>query len=230
MSRRLRTITPDQPLHITQRGVDRCPTFLEDEDYALYRLALEEASAATRCAVHAYTLMTNHVHLLVSPSDSTGPTRMMQSIGRFYVRHFNDKYRRTGTLWEGRFRSAHIDSERYLFKCYRYIELNPVRAGLVGDPTMYEWSSCRANLLGIDDPIVVMHPRFEALGADGATRCDAYRMLFEEELSKDAVAYLRAGCRGRPRLHPTPYRLAVEAVYGSGETPALTPGDADRDH
>lgn len=232
MPRRPRSIVPGAPLHITQRGVDRCPTFLADDDFAVYRLALREASAAARCAVHAYALMANHVHLLLSPSDATGPSRMMQSIGRMYVRYFNDKYSRTGTLWEGRFRCAYVDSAHYLFSCYRYIELNPVRAAIVTDPAAYEWSSHQHNAHGVHDPIVVPHPLYDALDADRDGRCHAYRMLYATQLTNSVVTAIRAAPRGRARLHPTSYREAVDAVYGlggegrapAGSAGAMTPG------
>ena len=214
MPRRLRTIIPGTPLHITQRGVDRGLTFLADEDFALYRLALDEASVETRCAVHAYVLMSNHVHLLVSPSDVTGPSRMMQSIGRRYVRYFNDRYQRTGTLWEGRFRSAPVVSPVHLLACYRYIELNPVRAHMVGDACAYDWSSHRCNAHGEADPTVAPHPLYDALDRDAVSRRDAYRMLFATPLSTEVVATLRAAPRGRPRLHPTTYRQMVAALEG----------------
>jgi putative transposase len=225
MPRRLRAIVPGTPLHITQRGVDRGPTFLAEEDFALYRLALQDASLAARCAVHAYVFMSNHVHLLLSPSDAHGPSRMMQSIGRIYVRYFNDKYCRTGTLWEGRFRSAGVASAHHLMACYRYIELNPVRAGMVGDPSAYDWSSHRANGHGEEDPIIVPHPLYEALERDRAGRHEAYRMSFATPLSSDVVAALRAAPRGRPRLHPTTYRQAVAALdgLGAGEPGASLP-------
>ena len=209
MPRRPRLIEPGIPLHITQRGVDRCPTFLGDEDFAYYRWALCEASVEARCDVHAYALMTNHVHLLLTPHDPMGPQRLMIFLGRRFVRYFNDRYRRTGTLWEGRFRSAVVDSESYLLRCSRYIEMNPVEAGMVANPAAYPWSSYRGNALGHDDPIITPHPLYTAMGPDGNSRCKAYRALFATPLEPDAVATIRAAQRGRAKLHPTTYEQVV---------------------
>jgi putative transposase len=215
MSRRLRLIIPGVPLHITQRGVDRCATFLADEDYATYLYALHMASIETRCAVHAYVLMTNHVHLLLTPADGRGPERLMRSIGRRYVRYFNDRYRRTGTLWEGRYRSAIVDSARYFFACSRYIELNPLRGGLVDVPVAHPWSSYHHNACGDEDPVVVPHPQYTGLGPDRQARCDAYRALFGTELEPRAVAAIRTSLRPRALLPTTTYQQAVAATTGA---------------
>lgn len=176
MPRAPRLVVPDAPLHITQRGVDRCATFLADEDFAFYQWALGEATTKAQCAIHAYVLMTNHVHLLLTPLDSAGPSRLMRSLGRRYVGYFNARYRRTGTLWEGRFRSALVDSVPYLFACSRYIELNPTRAGLVDDPAAYPWSSFRHNAGGVDDPVLSPHPQYSALGSHRAAPRSAPRI------------------------------------------------------
>lgn len=226
MPRRPRVILPNVPLHVTQRGVDRRPTFLTADDFAFYRLALHEARCDARCAVHAYALMTNHVHLLITPADATGPARMMRSIGARYVRYFNDRYRRTGTLWEGRYRSALVGSLRYLLTCSRYIEMNPVRAGLADDPATYEWSSFRHNACGDDDPIVAHHPWYVALGANRATRCGAYRALFSTDVEPEVAAAIRAAQRGRP-LHPSPYDQAVDALSDHAGGPRGADGARD---
>jgi putative transposase len=215
MPRRALPILARVPLHITQRGVDRCHTFLAAEDFAFYRWALGEARFAADCAVHAYALMTNHVHLLVTPADAEGPVRMMRSLGRRYVRYFNDRYRRTGTLGEGRYRAARIDSAPYLFACSRYIELNPVRAAIVADPSSYLWSSYRHNACGDDDSLVSPHPQYVALGMSRDARCAAYRALFATDVEPGVVATLRASLRGRPKLHPSPYRQAIDAMEQS---------------
>ena len=199
------------PLHITQRGVDRGKTFVIAEDYAFYRWALREAAAESECSLHSYGLMTNHTHVLLTPADVDSPTRLMQSLGRRYVRYFNDRYRRTGPLWEGRFRSTIVDTTAYFFASSRYIELNPVRANLVNDPAKYEWSSFRCNALGHADPLVTPHREYEALGRDRAARLKAYRALFAAELDARELAGIRAELRGRPRLHPSPYRQIVAA-------------------
>src|SRR5258707_14582744 len=151
MPRLGRYFLPDQPLHVIQRGNNRGAIFFDDEDYRLYAGWLAEAAVQYGCAVHAYVLMTNHVHLLVTPARETSLPRTMQSLGRRYVRHINAIRRRTGTLWEGRYRAAPIDSEAYFLACSRYVELNPVRASMVGHPRQYRWSSYRSHALGADD-------------------------------------------------------------------------------
>src|SRR5690349_18789844 len=141
MPRPNRVILPGVPTHVIQRGHNRATCFFTQRDFAEYREVLLEASQRARCAIHAYVFMTNHVHLLMSSADSLGTSKMMQTIGRRYVRSVNIRRRRTGTLWEGRFKSSTIDSETYFLTCSRYIELNPVRARMVEDVDEYRWSS-----------------------------------------------------------------------------------------
>jgi putative transposase len=191
-----RYFLPDQPLHVIQRGNNRQAIFFAADDYARYRGWLIEAAAATGCAIHAYVLMTNHVHLLVTPARAESVPRMMQSLGRRYVRHVNARDRRTGTLWEGRYRAAPIDSEAHFLACCRYIELNPVRAGLAAHPRDYPWSSWRAHARGAADPLVADHPLYRALGRGAAERQKAYRALFRAELDAGFVDDLRAATNG----------------------------------
>lgn len=152
MARQPRFDLPGVPQHIVQRGNDRQPRFADTAGYLRYRQELGEAARKHGCTLHAYVLMTNHVHLLATPAEPGGISRMMQAIGRRYVAAFNARYRRTDTLWEGRFKSALVDSERYVLACYRYIELNPVRAGMVAAPGDYRWSSYHANADGRTEP------------------------------------------------------------------------------
>jgi putative transposase len=165
--------------------------FAVDADFRFFRDCLQDACEKHGCEVHAYVFMTNHVHLLMTPSSESSIGRVMQSVGRRYVQRFNTRYQRTGTLWEGRYRATVVLSEQYLFACYRYIELNPVRAGLVAAPRDYRWSSFRANALGARDPIVVQHERYCALGADLSARQAAYRGLFEIALADSTVVAIR---------------------------------------
>ena len=143
MARLARIRSTGIPQHIIQRGNNRQVCFGGAEDFAAYAHWLEESSRKHRVAIHAWVFMTNHVHLLVTPETDTGISRMMQTLGRHYVRYFNYAYRRTGTLWEGRFKACAVDAVDYLLVCQRYIELNPVRAGMVNDPGEYAWSSYR---------------------------------------------------------------------------------------
>ena len=196
MARLGRYFVKDQPLHVIQRGNNRQRIFFADADYQLYRHWLGEAAAQYGCAIHAYVLMPNHVHLLLTPRSAESLPRLMQSLGRRYVRYVNAARRRTGTLWEGRYRAAPIDSERYLLACCRYIELNPVRARLARRPQDYRWSSYRALALGQADALVTPHALHQALGATQAARHDAYRALFREVLDEDLVEALRAATQG----------------------------------
>jgi putative transposase len=191
MSRLARFNVPDLPYHVIQRGNDRCVTFGTDQDYAYYLACLQDAMEKTGCTIHAYVLMTNHVHLLVSPVTADGLGRMMQMLGRRYVRHFNDVHRRTGTLWEGRFKAAPIDSEQYLLTCCRYIELNPVRAGMAEHPSSYRWSSWHAHAEGADDGVTRDHPLVVALGDTAEQRRAAYRALFRDALPEETLNAIR---------------------------------------
>lgn len=196
MPRRGRYFLPDQPLHLIQRGNNREPVFFCDEDDRLYREWLAEAAGEHGCAVHAYVLMTNHVHLLVTPEREDSVPRTMQSLGRRYVRHINAARGRTGTLWEGRYRAAPIDSDEYFFSCCVYIETNPVRAGMAGHPRHWRWSSYRAHAEGRDDPLVSDHPVFRRLGRSHAERQEAYRALFKRPLDEEFVEDLRKATNG----------------------------------
>lgn len=198
MARLPRLAAAGLPHHVIQRGNDRQTVFREDADYARYLGWLREVAAAHGLAVHAYVLMPNHVHLLVTPPTDAALSKAMQSLGRRYVRWFNDKYGRTGTLWEGRFRSTVIDADRYLLACSRYIELNPVRAGIVNAPELYRWSSYAHHAGVLVDPLVTDHPLVWALGNTPFERQLAYRRLFEVDLAPEFLQSLRSATnRGR---------------------------------
>ena len=162
-----------------------------DEDRHRYLDILARAADEQRVAIHSYVLMSNHVHLLVTPEHSESCGRMMQSLGRQYVRLFNDRYERTGTLWEGRFRSTLVDTDAYFFTLTRYIELNPVRAGIVNKPGDYPWSSYQSNALGKTDPILSPHDLYLQLGRDPQERQDSYRLLFEQNIEPRLLDGLR---------------------------------------
>lgn len=175
MTRLPRFVVPGQPQHVIQRGNNRSAMFAATTDFVYFRECLAAACERYACTLHAYVLMTNHVHLVVTPETPTGISKAMQSIGGRYVRYFNTAYGRTGTLWEGRYRATIIDTERYLLDCYRYVELNPVRAGMVVDPVHYPWSSHHANAFGAPDPLLVPHAVYRALGPDDSVRQAHYR-------------------------------------------------------
>ena len=194
MSRRHRLSLPGIPLHVIHRGTDRCAIFRDGLDFSTYWHVINDASRRTQCAIHAYVMMRNHVHLLVAPAEAGGVASMIQIIGRRYVQHFNRRHLRTGTLWEGRYRSAIIDSDRYLFACMRYIELNPVRAGISSHPREYAWSSYLANAEQEPDPLVTPHPLYERLAGNAPGRAASYReMVARGEPYADADAHLREG-------------------------------------
>jgi len=199
MARRPRLSIPDVPHHVIQRGNNRQPCFFVEDDYQRYLRYLSDAAWKCRCSIHAYVLMTNHVHLLVTPDSADALSRMMQQLGRRYVRYVNDAQGRTGTLWEGRFRASVIDSETYFLRCCCYIELNPVRADIAGTPDAYPWSSYRCHGLGSPDPLVRPHDQLERLGTDPETRQSAYRDLIRTELKLDELREIRETAnQGRP--------------------------------
>ena len=191
MPRQPRYRIPGFPQHVVQRGNDRQATFYADSDFALYRHYLAEAAAEHRCQVHAYCLMSNHVHLLVTPQAPDGVSKLIQSVGRRYVYHVNHAYGRTGTLWEGRYRATLVEDDAYALMCYRYIELNPVRAVLVDDPVRYPHSSYRRNALGEVDFVVSEHAVYTGLADTASARMEAYRRLFEDELEEAQLVQIR---------------------------------------
>lgn len=199
MPRRPRIKLAGMPQHIVQRGINREPCFFADEDYFSYLHWLQKAAADWHCAIHAYVLMTNHVHLLVTPETETGIAKLMQAVGRRYVQYINRSYRRTGSLWEGRYKSSLIQAETYLLTCMRYIELNPVRANMVQDPGLYRWSSYRHNGLGQTDTRITPHPVYLSIDRDETQRKTSYRALFRSQLDDEALADIRlALAQGQP--------------------------------
>jgi REP-associated tyrosine transposase len=188
MPRMARLVVPGVALHIRHRGHNRAACFFNVEDYAFYRGLLGMFARQHECAVHAYCLMTNHVHLLVTPRAQDGCALMMKRLAQCYTQHVNKKHERTGSLWEGRFRSCLVNSERYALACYRYVELNPVSAGMVSHPREYPWSSYRANAEGRPDKLVEPHPAYPG--------ADAYRELVDDGLDVTLIEELRKATRG----------------------------------
>jgi putative transposase len=214
MPRRPRILLAGHPLHIVQRGINREPCFFAEEDYLFYLHWLEETARACGCAIHAYVLMTNHVHLLLTPAEPGAPSQLMQSLGRRYVQYVNRFYRRSGSLWEGRFKSSVVQAETYLLACMRYIELNPVRADMVADPGQYRWSSYRANGLGQADKRLTPHPLYLALAGDDDERRTAYRALFRPQLDGEAAVDIREAMRLGMPLGGERFAEAVCAKLG----------------
>ena len=219
MPRRARLSLPNVPLHIIQRGNNRQACFFADEDYRNYLDWLAEYAGKTCCRVHAYVLMTNHVHLLISAEQGGSSGALMKAVGQRYVQYVNRSYRRSGTLWEGRFRSCLIQEETYLLACQRYIELNPVRADMVAHPVEYRWSSYRANAQGEEDALVRPHPLYEALGRDAASRQATYRELFRYELEPGLVDEIRRATNGNYALGNERFAKQVALALGRRVTP-----------
>ena len=203
------------PLHIIQRGNNRAACFFADEDYRFYLHWLRLNAENYRCAIHAYVLMTNHVHLLLTPQEKGAASRLMQALGRRYVQYVNRVYRRSGTLWEGRFKASLVDAERYLLSCYRYLELNPVRAGVAGHPAEYAWSSYRHHAHGIKDSLITDHPLFDALGATADARAEAYRSLIKTALDGQDLNAIRSAVHRGSVLGSDRFRESIHAALGA---------------
>jgi putative transposase len=214
MARHPRTILPGVALHVVQRGNNRNACFHMDGDYLTYLTHLRHLCGKYDCEVHAYCLMTNHVHLLLTPADIERCGPLMRDLGRCYVPYFNRRHGRTGTLWEGRFRSCLVESARYVLACYRYIELNPVRAGIVGDPGAYPWSSYRANSGMQVDPFLKPHREQLALGNDVARRNAAYRALFDLGFEPSLLTGIRDATNGGYPLVSDTFKANVLAPAG----------------
>jgi putative transposase len=194
--------------------VNRSRCFSGIADRKLYLALLEEHAAIHECGVHAYVLMPNHVHLLVTPARDRCVSRMMKAVGERYVRAFNKRHKRTGTLWEGRFKSSIVDSEKYLFTLYRYIELNPVRAGIVSHPSAYPWSSHAANAGGAPSDLVTPHPLYLSFAEDPQERGRSYRAMFGSDLSEKDLHDIRDAISGGFALGGAVHHGAVESHTG----------------
>jgi putative transposase len=196
MPRRPRLSVAGIPWHIIQRGNNRAVCFHAEEDYRRYLDDLAEQSQRFGCIVHAFVLMTNHVHLLLTPAKPDSAGQMMKHLGQRYVQYVNRVYRRSGTLWEGRFRSCLTQSEDYVLACYRYIELNPVRAGMVRHPRDYRWSSFHANGDGRRDALITPHEQYLGLARGEDARREAYRALFKAHLDPEVIERIRLATNG----------------------------------
>jgi putative transposase len=214
MARLPRFFVEGQPHHVIQRGNNRVPIFACPGDYLFCLTCLRKAAAEHAVLVHAYVLMTNHLHLLATPPTPQSLPKMMQSVGRRYVQHFNRARKRTGTLMEGRYRGTLIESERYFLTCMRYIELNPVRAGLASRPGEYPWSSYHFNGDGRSDALVTPHAVYLELGRSKATRASAYRGLFEQPLVAGDVEAIRESTNRAWALGGDSFSVLIEACGG----------------
>lgn len=214
MPRQPRYFIPNIPQHVVARGIDRQAVFFQPKDYALYLEALRDAAMNHRCQVHAYVLMSNHVHLLVTPEQERSLPLMMQAMGRTYVQRLNARYQRTGTLWEGRYRAGLVQADQYLLACQRYIELNPVRAGMVAAPGDYPYSSYGHYALGRKDPLLTLHPVYLGLHADRSARRKAYRALFSDTLSEALLTRLRKNTNACTVIGNARFKKQIAAMLG----------------
>lgn len=212
MPRRARLKVAGNPHHVVQRGNNRSRCFFSDRDYRFYLYCLREDAERYHCAVHAYVLNPDHVHLLVTPDTEDTLSLMMRSLGSRYVQHVNHAYKRTGTLWEGRYKSSIIDSERYLLTCYRYIELDPVRLRLVAHPADYPWSSYGCHARGLASGVVRDHPLYLGLGATPEARARAYRELFRHPIGEREIAEIRTSWRTGLVLGRDTFKDEIERV------------------
>ena len=229
MPRKPRFFLPNVPVHVVQRGNNRLAVFFDDDDRRVYLDWLGQAAGENGCAIHAYALMTNHVHLLMTPADEQAVSATLQALGRRFVPHVNHRHGRTGTLWEGRFKASPVQEERYLLACYRYIELNPVRAGMVERPEDWPWSSYRTNALGEQTSLLSPHPLYLSLGADADQRRMAYRSLFDLPLDPRTLGDVRTCLQTGTPLGSEDFRerigrsLGVDVGYSDRGRPKKTP-------
>jgi putative transposase len=223
MARLPRYVIPGQPQHIIQRGNNRQAIFVTDEDYQFFRDALVEAAGRFGLAIHAYVWMTNHIHLLATPTYDDSISKTFQSAGRKYVQYFNFTQKRSGTLWEGRYRATVVDTEQYLLKLMRYIEMNPVRAGMVAHPRDYKWSSHRRYSNGENDlnlSWLVEHDQYVQLARDPADRRASYRSLFRRELDAAELQTIRDASHKGWALGNEKFRKEIEALCDRRASPA----------
>ena len=215
MARLPRYVIPGQPQHIIQRGNNRQAIFAAEADYQFFRDALVEAAEKHGLAIHAYVWMTNHIHLLATPEFDDSISKVFQSVGRRYVQYFNYTYRRSGTLWEGRYRATVVDSEQYLLTLMRYIEINPVRAGMVAHPRDYDWSSYRRNAqgeAGLNVDFIASHREYKRLGCSAEERQGAYRQLFRAALSASDLNAIRESTHKGWALGDDRFKDKIEAA------------------
>ena len=225
MARLPRFVIPGQPQHVIVRGNNRSEIFCADADYQFYLEKLQLACDKHDCKIHAYVLMTNHVHLLITPQEEDGLSKAIQMLGRYYVQYYNYTYQRTGTLWEGRYKATLIDSEAYLLTCMRYIELNPVRADMVSHPSEYPWSSYHFNALGRANELVSPHLEYLGLDKTDETRQAAYRQLFKHHIAESSIAEIREATNKAWVLGNDRFKQRIQKQLERRVEPSVRGGD-----
>ena len=219
MPRRARLAIAGIPWHIIQRGNNRCACFYHEEDYDLYLKQLATQAHKFGCLVHAYCLMTNHVHLLITPPEKDSASLLMKNLGQRYVQFINKTYQRSGTLWEGRFKSCLAQEEQYLLACYRYIELNPVRANMVSHPRDYPWSSYGCNGEGKPNILITPHSQYLGMSADSEERLNNYQGLIEEKIDEQELRAIRGATNGNYVLGSSRFQKEIEVALSRRTQP-----------
>jgi putative transposase len=225
MARLPRFVLPGHPQHVLQRGNNRQQILFDEQDFWFMWEKIAAAADKFHCRIHAYTLMSNHFHLLLTPDQEDGIGKLMQYVGRYYVQYFNARYDRTGTLWEGRYRATLLDPERFLLPVSRYVELNAVRLGLVDSPADYAWSSYGANALGTDDPLVTPHPVYEKLGRGEKSRRNAYVRGFDTPFDDALLSRIREATNKAWVLGDSAFCAQIESQLNRRTSPRPRGGD-----
>jgi putative transposase len=225
MARQPRYVLPGQVQHVIQRGNNHASVFIRDEDHNFYLQCLSEACMMHLVHIHAYVLMPNHVHLLLTPSGERGVSKVMQSVGGRYAQYANARYRRTGTVWGGRYRSTVIDAAEYLLPCMCYVELNPVRAGLVSRPREYQWSSYCCNAEGNKDFLIAAHPVYLQLGDTPSARREKYQELFKAPIDQRTLVDIRNATNKGWVLGNEEFRAHLETILKRRVRPLPRGGD-----
>lgn len=225
MARQPRFVLPDYPQHVIQRGNNQERILYEEDDYWLMWEKIGAAAEKFQCDLHAYVLMPNHFHLVLTPCGENGVGKLMQYVGRYYVQHFNARYQRTGTLWEGRYRATLLDPKAYLLPVCHYVEANPVRAGLVTDVAEYGWSSFGANARGDDDPLITAHAEYERLGRSAKARRSAYAAQAEQSQDPALTQRIRDTTNKAWVLGDAAFCDALEPILNRRALPRQRGGD-----
>jgi putative transposase len=235
MPRCARIVLPGIPVHVIHRGNNRMQCFVSDEDRAFYLHHLARALPRAGCLLHAYCLMDNHVHLLLTPAEAKGCALLMKSVAQLHAHYFNKKHGRSGYLWQGRFKSCLVQAEHYVLACYRYIETNPVRAGMTRAASRYPWSSFRANANGEKSSLVTPHDEYLQLGATPSERQAVYRDFFGTAAGVMVVEQIRSATNGGFVLGDAPFKNAIARALGrrvdarrAGRPPSAQPADGQR--
>lgn len=221
MARRSRLLLSGTPLHIIQRGNNRSVCFYSEDDYVFYINLLQDLAETYDCKVHAWCLMTNHVHLLLTPGASLSAGLFMKGLGQRYVQYINRTYQRTGTVWEGRYRSCLVQQESYLMACYRYIEMNPVRAGMVDHPAEYRWTSYRTNAQLEPSELITPHDCYIEFGSNTSERDEVYRRLFKSELQQELIDQIRGATNGNYVFGTAKFASQIAQTLGKRTVRAL---------